>query len=486
MDITDTNETRAARARGTLAAAIAAACMTTPLLAAEFGADVRAGITHTDNVALATVDEESELVYSLTPSFYLTHEASRLSTNANYQLQAYRYRDIGETEVYHQYNANVRAVLVPEMFFLDVGGNRTQSIRDPEQRIPQSNLPISGNRQDRDQYYAAPSFQYAFGPSVRTQASYRRTWIDYSDSDRIGSVGSFRSQGNEQSDGNFSIDNYAQGQGFSWALRYDHQRTEYDEETVPWEYQQAVAEVGYWVGGNTRLFASGGKESAWDTPLDSSLEDTLWEAGLSQQMGERLSAEIAAGERSFGRSWRGSLDFQFRRGSTSLSYAETPTTEGRNRFRRSALGEDELPDDFLSRPGSAQRFISNRLEWRLNLDFQRTNLTFALFDVDRTDRTQIDGTPLDDESQRGASVTASYRVGARTDLSLRGSRSEREFRDGDKSDLTRASAAVDYRLGARTSLTLQYQHSKEEGESPFFSRNYDANNVSLFVTRTLF
>src|SRR5690606_7613901 len=215
----------------------------------------------------------------------------------------------------------------------------------------------------------------------------------------------------------FSLDNYRRERGLTWALRYAWERTEYDLE-VPWEYQRAMAELGFWVGSNTRLFASAGKESAWDAPLDPKLEDDLWEAGLWQRLGERLGAEFAAGERGFGNSWRGNLEFRFRRGSTTLSYSETPTTEGRIRIRRDAFDGIEVPESVLVRPGGTERFIAESLAWTLNVELRRTNVALSLFDSDRVQRTEADGTPLPDESQRGASCSFGWQVGARTSLQL--------------------------------------------------------------------
>lgn len=445
--------------------------------AAEFEPQVAIGVTHTDNIALAAEDEdaESEKIYRLEPSFTLLHEAPRISTDIAYLLQAFRYHDLGETEVFHQYDASIRAALIPDNFFLEVGGSRTQTIRDPDQLIPQGNLPISNNRQDLDDYYVAPSFQYAFGRSVVTAGEYRQHWREYGDTD---------TQGNQTKEADFSIDNYRKERGLTWALRYNWQRTEYELE-VPWEYQRATAELGFWVGTNTRLFTAAGKESAWDAPLDPNLEDELWEAGFAQQLGERLTAEFAAGERSFGSSWRGNLAFQFNRGDTAFSYSEKPTTEGRVRYWQDTPGEPDVPDDLLERPGGAKRFISKVLHWALNLDFRRSTLTFALFDDERTERMEADGTPLDDESQRGAVLNLSYRVGARTELKMRGSWIERELADSSTSEFVRASAGVNYRLGARTTLLLEYEYAEEDEESLLTTRDYAANMVTLLLTRIL-
>ena len=449
-------------------------------LALELEPRITLGITHTDNVALAPVEEESETVYRAEPGLTLSHESQRVSLNADYLMQAFRYAELGESEIYHQYDASLRAALVPEMFFIEVGGDRTQSILDPEQRIPQSNLPISGNRTDRDQYYVSPSFQYGLGSAVTAQGSYRNSWTNFGET----TTGGFENDSEDRT-ASFSLDNYRRGTGLTWALRYDWQRTEYDE-SIPFEYQQAALELGFWLSGTIRVFASGGQESAWDRPLDPALEDTFWEAGFSHQIGERLSAEFAAGERSFGSSWRGQLDFEFPQGSTSLSYSETPTTESRTRFQTAGFADPVSLEDFLSRPGSGDRFVRERFEWRFNYSLQRTDFSFGVFDDERSDRTAAAGAPLQDEDQRGIDASASYRLGAKTTLRLSGSWVERDFGEGSSGELIRAGATADYRLGSRTSVSLGYEYTEEDGGAGAgsFARDYVANTVSLLLTRT--
>src|SRR5690606_32862729 len=112
------------------------------------------------------------------------------------------------------------------------------------------------------------------GRSVVVQGDYRHSWVGYADDEQ-----GLDTPSNQQADANLSVDNYRQGSGLTWALRYNWQQLEYDDDRFfPWKYQLAVAELGFWVSGNTRLFASGGLESAWDEPLDPALEDELWEA----------------------------------------------------------------------------------------------------------------------------------------------------------------------------------------------------------------
>ena len=157
------------------------------------------------------------------------------------------------------------------------------------------------------------------------------------------------------------------------------------------------------------------------------MDDSFWEAGFAYSPSDKLSAEFAAGERSFGSSWRGRLDYTFRRGSTSLSYDESPTTTGFDRIggTRSILDADNL-DDFLNRPGSAERYISKRFNWDLNLEFRRTGFTLSVFDEDRSDRFSADGTLVDDQSQTGVRANFTWQAGVRTEFAVSGSLVDQE------------------------------------------------------------
>jgi hypothetical protein len=441
---------------------------------AEFEAQVRLGITYTDNVAISEEDAQDDIIYRVEPSFRFFHETPRLTLHADYLLQAFRYSDLEITEVYHQYQASVLGQIVPEKFTVEVGARRQQSIVDPELQRSEDNLPVTQNRQDRDEYYITPRFQQTIGNSVDVEAEATAQWIENSgDSSRNA----------ENRDAAFTINNYRIGRGLTWALNYDWQRTEYDN-GIPWEYQRAAAEVGVWLGATTRIFGTVGLESAWDNPLDSALEDEFWEAGFAFQYAQRFAGEFAVGERSFGSSWRGNLDFLFKRGSMTLSYSETPSTQSRVPYRRGTYLDDISLEDLLNRPGATDRFILKSLQWRLNLEFPHTRLALVVFDDERSDQTTAIGEPVSDEDHRGVHASIGYELGSYTLLFLRGLVSERQYRDGPPTNLRNVLAGVQYELGARTTLLLQYYYTKEESEPSSSERDYVANSISLFLTRT--
>ena len=449
-------------------------------VAGEIEPNLSVGVTHTDNVTLVRSAAESADVFLLRPGFTYTKDSSKLTADVAYRMDAYRYQERGKTEIYHALNADLSLGMVPDRLFLDFGGNRSQAILDPEGTIPFDNLALTSNRVDRDDLYVGPSFQVPVGDDVMVNGNLRRTWVRYAAPlPAAGALTDYESDGV-----GVSVDNYRKGVGMSWAARYAYQNVDYSAPRAsPYRYQQAYGELGYWVNPATRLFVSVGRESPWDRPLDSGLSDTFWEAGVARHAGERFQAEIALGNRSFGSSWRGKLDYDFNRGSTALSYNETPTTSANDRFSRGGLLDPQEPNDYLFRAGSAERYISKRLQWSLSLKWERYDFAVALFDESRDDRTQVNGAPLADERQSGVNLSAAWRPGRRTELYLRAMRANRSFADGKTSDLAATAAGATYRLGHKMRLSFEIER-REQLAAQTAALSYRENLASVILTRT--
>jgi len=454
------------------------------VIGAELGGGATVGAYRTDNVFLDTAPNEiDDIAYRVSPWIDFSHESPGLDARLNYRYDWYRYADLDTEQSYHSGRAQLTGKAWQDSLTLVLGASRRQVLSDPNDVIPGGRLPFSGNLTDRDEYWISPRLQRRLGAAASLDMSYRLSVGEYGDS---------VVQNDKSQDASFRLDNYSAGQGLTWALRYNWRRTEYDI-SPPWEHQRATAELGFWINSSLRLFAAGGKESAWDRPLDPSLADPFWEAGFAYIAGENLSAEFAAGERSFGPSWRGNLQYQFRRGSTSLSYSESPTTIGFSRSNRvPEFEEPENPidpdnlDDFLNQPGSAERYISQRLQWNFDLDFRRTHFTFSLFDEDRTGRIRAGGAPLPDQKQTGMRANFSWQAGARTEFSASGSLVDRESSDTNKSRFVGGGLSVNYEIGAYSSLGLAYNYSEQQPRGEFStSRDYVANVISLLFTITM-
>jgi hypothetical protein len=469
---------------GTLSG-IAALCLiavTDAAVGGEFEPSIAVGVIRTDNVTLVPVNPESADVLLLQPGFTYTQDSSKLTADVAYRLDAYHYQERDQDELHNLLDADVSFGMVPDRFFLDFGGSRSQAIVDPEGRIPFDNLALTRNRVDRDDVYVGSSFQVPVGDNVLVNGDLRRTWVAYADPLPLPTVGGLDDY--ESDEAGVSVDNYRKGVGVSWAARYVYEHVDY---SVPgassYWYQQAYAELGYWVSSATRLFLVGGLESPWDTPLEASLTEPFWEVGIAREAGERFRAEFALGERSFGPSWSGEVDFDFARGSTAFSYSDTPTTSANDRYSRGGLLDPEEPNDYLSRAGSAERYISKRLQWSLDLEWTHYDFAVALFDEQREDRTRVNGAPLANELQSGADLSAAWKPGVRTRLYLRGVRVDREFADGDESDLAATTVGASYRLGEHMLLSLEVERREQE-EAQTAALNYRENLVSLLFKHT--
>lgn len=448
--------------------------------AVEVQPQVSLGVSRTDNVSLAPQGQkQSDTIWSLTPSIALRQSSGRFQSSLDYQLQGYYYREHSDSEVFHRLDAQTRVALDEQNFFLDAGAAREQVVRDPSAPVPFGNIALSGNRTDRDDYYLGPSFQYPVGANMTVGGSYRRSWVRYDD---VASSGPdlLYAQDYKRSLTQLSLDNHRQERGFAWAVRYSTQETDY-EIVLPWEFRQASVELGVLTGDGFRFFATGGKESAWDQPFDPSLEDEFWEAGIAKQAGQRLSVELAAGDRTFGSSRRASLNLGLRRGRMTLSYDENPTTEGRDPYEGGLYGLE--PDDLLSRPGLLERYIANRLRWNLSLELRRSTLSLSLYDESREERYSLTGVRLPDETQTGADVSLSFRPGARTQMGVGVRRGDREFEANDRRVYSSASFNMSYDLGARTYLELRIERSKDEPRGNTAPAGYRANLFSLYLTR---
>ena len=438
--------------------------------AVELIPDVEVGVSATDNAMLSPDNPEKATVYQFFPEIQLTQDGTRIDTRLDYRVEAYRYDELNDSEIYQNYNGDFVFALDPENFFFEIGAARAQAVRDPEGTIPLTNLGITSNRVDRDDYYAGPSFLYPFGQNGTAEGSFRRDLIRYDD-DAYAKLDNDVFQ--------FSLDNYRRNRGLTWAFRLSEDTSDFEGASQAWEYRQASLELGGWASTGVRLFATGGLESPWDDPRDPGLEDSYWEVGLATSASSNVSVELAAGERSYGSSERVSIDASWSRIRTTLQYAERPSTQGYDYYRD--LLEGGLPLDLLDRPGATERYISKSFSWNLDYTLQRTTLALSVFDEDREQRTSSDGTPLEDEAQTYVDLSASWRAGARTELRISAQSARQEFGTA-AYPLKSYSIGGSYQLGRKTDVSMGFTRTKAQtgGEG-----EYQADVVTLSLARRL-
>jgi len=460
-------------------------------------------VAHTDNLTLASEDKEPQTVYEVIPSFRLAQKSPRVTSTASYRAEGYHYQERGENSVYNFINGDLRVAPDPDNFFLDLGASRDRTLVDPRVPVPSSSLPITTNLVNRDEAYFGPAFTYPLGTNVTADGGFRRTLIRYNEQD----AGTPFAHDYDFDEAAFALDNYRKQRGLTWATRYASQKTEYTS-FPSYEYRQASVELGAWAGPQMRVFGSGGKESAWDKPFDPSLADSFWEVGVATRTDARITAELAAGQRSFGSSRRVEVGIKFEHGSLRLQHSDAPTTQrpqseqpvgpyigssgvgqpGISAPPSSSTGNGgttaEVPPDLLTNLSVAERYLLRLSTMTLAFDLPRTELSLVAFDEQREQRIRLDGTPLPDESQTGVSLSALRRFGARTSLVLGVTNNHVESAVSAAQDWQLRSLTVNYDIGPRTRMSLEYAYTSQDSNLVGAGFDYSANVVTLLVTRT--
>lgn len=436
----------------------------------DLSADVELGVIHSDNITLAgDADEESDTVYTIAPSFALTTEGERTQADLRYSPQAYFYQEFSdEDSVFHIVDANFNTALVQDRLFLTMNGVNYQTSVTPSGALPTSNVPISNNRVDSRILEIRPYWQQSVGSAqMLVQVGYQDL---YYDSDTF--------QGSNQQYAGFSLDNHAEQSGLAWGLNYNYRRMEYDI-SQPFEYQRAAADLGFWTSSALRLFVSGGAETSFEDILEPNLDEEFWEAGFQYAPNQRLNLELAAGERSYGSSYRGDFSYELRRGTLSITYQETPTTRATTVLnRRPLVARDDL-DEILDRPGNADRFIRKRGVVNLGIELNKSELSLRVFTETREGRIDETGMPLSDEDLSGVAARWQWRFGSRTSMNIDADVARRDDGSGDDYDLSRYSLGFDYAVSGRTSLRIEGIRSEEDRKG--VGAEYTENQARLLL-----
>jgi hypothetical protein len=439
----------------------------------EFDTALDLGAIYSDNIRLAPEgEEESETVFQIAPTFRLSREDDRLIADIIYQPQALFFKESDDANnVFHVVDASMTGTVVREALYVYASAARFQTIIAPDGPIPTSRIPITRNRTDSTILQLRPYWEQNLGSAdVFAEAVYIDTSFDEQD-DFPGSL----IRNNVQKGARFNLNNHGLGEGFAWGLDYWIRRVEY-EGAIPWEYQRATADIGYWIGG-VRLFAAYGYETPYDSFFDSSLEDEFWEVGFQYAPNQRLDMEFATGERSFGKNYRGRFSYQLRRGTTTLSYIEQPATRGMTGFDRRPLTAKDALDNFLDSPTSADRFVRRRADWNTQIELSKSEFSLRFFWDSRESRTTDTGEELADEEFAGAAARWNWDLSQLSAVGLGASYVAREI--GDRENEVRT-FFVDYtlRMSSLFSLIFLAQHSVQESEGSGFA-GYTENQVRI-------
>jgi len=436
-----------------------------------------------DNLNLAGAGEakQEEYIAQVSPGLRFNQQSERLDSYLDYRLQALFYEDDSNlNDVLHNANLSADITAIEDWFFVGIDGSYFQSLLDPERPQNADNLFNVGNISDTAAGRITPELRHRFG-GVLFDARYSIGIVDYRGSQDAQQDVQLDDSRNDE--GSVQLSNADKEARLAWVAGYEYQHVDYDV-ALPFEYEQAFAELGVRVGSSLRLIARGGAESdPFDTLADGGLEESFWSAGFQYQRGERFELRVLGGERFFGTSWEAQLRSKGRILEAELGYEETPTTQTQRVAMRDVQAPDPTlppepvpPEAALFGRATSETYLLKRAHGTLAAVGRLTSVGVSV-SVEQREYVLLGG--LEDEFQIGR-VFVSRRFGPRTLAEISAGIVDGELRDGVAYRDQLYDLSVSRELGARTRLSLTGHHLSRSGDTD----DYDANWVSLGVVMT--
>jgi hypothetical protein len=436
--------------------------------------------TFTDNVTLAPEGlEEDDFVTEIRPSISFEAEGSRFEADIDYQFQYFSFAEDSDRDTsYHNFGATTTTQIVPDRLRFDLNGAYGQTLVDPTEPIPMSNVLVTNNLTDFWSLDAAPTYEQPLGDRTSLLLGYSYGIVRYPDFDL--SAGNNVDSVDRQRYA-FELGSRDEEEGsFGWQLSARHVQADY-EDFDRFESDEVAARVRVALSREFALVGVGGLESdVEEDPRDGGLDVDFWEAGFQWEPSGRNRLELRAGQRYFGDTYFGQWDMDGARFDATVLYQEMPTT----------LAIEQLnPNRVLVRTGSNPGFdivaltndvyINKEGTAELSWGLSRSELVLTARDV----RREYINTN-DDDRDSGVGLAWYWRLGARTQLSggLYGGRVE--FRQTEVVDkLRQATVGIARRLGVRTLMELTLRYDQRESNAVQDTNDYTEQAAVLTFTR---
>ncbi len=456
----------------------------------EFSPSIRLSAAYSDNIFLASQDEESDFIGIVAPSINVTHRSDRVALDADYLWEWLWYDDANTTSDFSHGDADLVLTLLPERFLLESHASINQIAVDPNRPIPRTSIPLTSNRTDLVVLETSPHWIQPIGRMLLdSRVTFGR--YDYDDDELVGTdfmYATTRFRGPEEN-------------RINWSINHEYGRFDYEGSPIVAKNQTASFELSYTFN-EFAVFGVIGKESSFRDVQDASLEDTIWQTGLRRRTA-RSQFEAFYGERSFGKTWGASYDHEINNGLLSISYSEEPSrTEDIYRRARPRPGRlpdltplDELtlepapellPD--IDQPGTGVRFVRKLFNTEFTKDFGRNHFGWIVFLEKRKDGVLLDnGLQLSDSEQIGTRFNWRYDIGARTELRLDTSYRNREIKtsgggnDSDD-DFINARLGIARGIGSKTEVSAYISRTQKDAKLQA-SSDYTANEIGVNFIR---
>lgn len=481
-----------------------------------FTFDVRE--TWSDNVALRSEGaERSSLVTELVPGVRLRHKGPRLVLNGQFDYHYYKMTsDIpGTRDSSRMLRADAKAALVQDLFYLDGNASIQNQAISAFGQDTNGNDYATANRSEVRAWRFSPYLVHRFGSFASGELRYARDSVD------AGHAGFGNSTGDTYS---ARLNNGRRYHDLGWSLALSRQHID-DEIRNDSTIRTANLNLSYKLSRTFNLLGGVGYDGYDYQSLGGANGGKSWNAGFGWTPGPRTSVQMTAGHRYYGPSRTLSALHRSRHTSWSINYDDTVSTTRANFLIPSAVDTAALLDGLFlpnfpdpdERARAVEAYIrqnnlppslldsinyfSNRYmlqkQLRASMAYRgaKSGAVISVYKLRRdalsvreTDSVLLGNslnTLNDNVKQQGIAATLSYRLSARTNLSLIASTSDNEsLTTGFKyrNNVLRLSGR--HQLGAHTTATLELRHLKGNTGSTVASP-YAENAVAATLSMQL-
>mgnify|MGYP006401859681 CR=1 FL=1 len=474
---------------------------------------------YTDNIFLDDVNPTSEFVTEVTPGVQWKKKSRRVSITADLALQILNYAETENQEgdstvLFPQFRLDTKTSLIPNYFFLDLGGQYNQSSAVLNDRLTFDNINLVGDRLDYTSYRVSPYIQHQTGSGFYYYLKAEQSEINYDREDYSASE-TLSDTLNERYD--LNVNNGQQNTRIHWSMSASSTTTERD--TLLYhlsEYRSAQVNLDYRLSskwsvvakyGNSENFIDGIERGvngeyvsggfSW-TPsnrfmLSATTGDQYQDANLRWTPSRRTDVELGYRNSEVGiirgESYNAKVQWRARRVSSFLRYTESVTNEQLQTIN----GNTVIP--VLDGQGNPQvdpltgtpivtftpnyilvddEFIQKRGEWSISYTGRKFSNSVLFFTEDRD--------YLNETTQSGESIGMNLNleipVGQGWRAIIKGTYRDTDYRsDGATETIYYYRLGAEQRLGQHTRWGLYGQRTEQDSERNL--GNYEENRAVL-------
>jgi uncharacterized protein (PEP-CTERM system associated) len=406
--------------------------------------------TYSDNASLQRDDlARNQFITEASPGLNLTAKTPRLELAANARLRVFSYSDknsdpnLRDSE--RNYQASGRAKLVDQLLYVEGSASSTRQSVSAFGQLADN--PYSGaNRTDVSTWRISPYLQHRFGSTATAELRYSRDSVEAATGGFGNSVASNTSA--NLSSGSAFVD-------LGWYLSYNRQQLK-DELSGDSTSQNGLVGLRYRVASHLSLTSTAGYDKYSYSSLGGNTAGPSWTVGFIWTPSTRSKLEASFGHRYFGKTGSLAGTHRSRNIVWNLNYSDQVTTTRSQFLLPSSIDTAAMLDNLFSaaypdpvlRQQAVQAYIAanglppslaNSINYLSNryirakqlrgaavLRGARSSLTLSLFkdqrealSLQQTDSSLL-GSQLatlnDNVKQRGASISADYRLSAVSSL----------------------------------------------------------------------